>query len=202
MALATIAATLVKLYLALYTSGSADVVGFSDHINKIREFGVGVYYLKGPFNNPFNSPPFMIHALRGFGWLADKTNLWFPFWLRLVSILADLGTIGLVWKLLQRSDQRARAPLLIVLLAACPIAIVISGYHGSTDSVMIFLALLSIFVLEDSIHVWLGGAIFGMALNVKVAPLILAFAIFFYLPEIKARIKFFTSAAAVFLFWS
>src|SRR5712692_8510636 len=83
MALATIAATLVKLYLALYTSGSADVVGFSDHLNKIREFGVGVYYLKGPFNNPFNSPPFMIHALRGVGWLADKTNLWFPFWLRL-----------------------------------------------------------------------------------------------------------------------
>jgi hypothetical protein len=36
-------ATLIKLYLALYTHGSLDVAGFRDHLDKIHELGVGAY---------------------------------------------------------------------------------------------------------------------------------------------------------------
>lgn len=196
--LATILATLIKLYLALFTAGSADVAGYVDYVAKIHEFGVKAYYYKGPYNNTFNNPPFMIHALRALDWLATKTSLSFPFWLRLASTLADLGTIAVMGRVVPKFASPGRASLLLILLAACPIAIVISGYHGSTASEMVFLVVLSVYLLGNLNRVWLAGAVFGMALNVKIAPLMLALAIFLYLPELKARMKFFVAAAAVF----
>jgi hypothetical protein len=36
-------ATLIKLYLALATHGSIDIGGFLDHLQKVRELGVGAY---------------------------------------------------------------------------------------------------------------------------------------------------------------
>lgn len=197
--LATVLATLIKLYLALFTAGSADVAGYVDYVAKIHEFGVKAYYYKGPYNNTFNNPPFMIHALRALDWLALKTNLPFPFWLRLSSTLADVGTIAVMIKVVPKFASPARATLLLVLLAACPIAIIISGYHGSTASEMVFLVVLSVYLLGNLNRVLLAGAVFGMALNVKIAPLMLAPAIFLYLPDLKSRTKFFAVAVAVFL---
>jgi len=52
--------TLIKLYLAIATHGSTDVDGFTDHLLKIRQLGVGAYHVRGAFDNPFNSPPPMI----------------------------------------------------------------------------------------------------------------------------------------------
>ncbi|MEO8436559.1 MAG: hypothetical protein ABI596_16805 [Pyrinomonadaceae bacterium] len=196
--LATVLATLIKLYLALFTAGSADVAGYVDYVAKIHEFGVKAYYYKGPYNNTFNNPPFMIHVLRGLDWLATITNLPFPFWLRLTSTLADVGTIAVMIKIVPKFTSPARATLLLVLLAACPIAIIISGYHGSTASEMVFLVVLSIYLLGSLNRVWLAGAVFGLALNVKISPLMLALAIFLYLPDLKSRMKFFAATAAVF----
>jgi hypothetical protein len=74
----TLLATLIKLYLAYFTAGSADVAGYVDYVAKIHQFGVRAYYYNGPYNNTFNNPPFMIHALRALDWLATKTHLAFP----------------------------------------------------------------------------------------------------------------------------
>src|SRR5688572_31766244 len=88
LVIAVVCATLVKLYLALAPPGSLDVAAFLDHLHKVREFGVGAYRIRGAFNNPFNSPPPMIHVISFWGWLADSTSLPFRFWLRLPSVLA------------------------------------------------------------------------------------------------------------------
>ena len=195
-------ALLVKLYLAVTSEGSADVIGFADHLAKIRELGVGVYYVKGPFNNPFNSPPFIIHALRALGFLTDATRLSFSFWLRLPAILADTGSLFVVWKILNQKPSLPRSPLLLLLLALCPVSIMVSGYHGNTDPLMIFLTLLAIYLIERGERWWLAGLAFGMALNIKVAPLIFAPAICFYLPGMRARAQYFGAAAAAFILGS
>ncbi|MDX6693897.1 MAG: hypothetical protein QOF02_1500 [Blastocatellia bacterium] len=194
-------ALFVKLYLALTSEGSADVIGFADHLAKIRELGgTGVYYVKGPFNNPFNSPPFIVHALRALGFLADSTPLKFSFWLRLPAILADIGSLFVVWKILnQKPALLPRSPVLHLLLALCPISIMVSGYHGNTDPLMVFLALLAIYFIERGERWWLAGLVFGLALDIKVAPLILAPAICFYLPGTRARLQYFGAAAVVFI---
>jgi len=188
-------ATLIKLYLALYTHGSLDVAGFRDHLDKIHELGVGAYRVRGAFDNPFNSPPPMIHVIKFWGWLSQFAP--FGFWLRLPGILADICSFFLVSRLLAKlwPDRSHFWALLGMIL--CPTAILISGYHGNTDSVMIFLVLLSIYFNEKP---W-AGLIFGLALCVKVLPLAFAPAIIFCLPW-KKSFRFFSLAAATFILCS
>ncbi len=200
VALTALLALLFKLYLALTSEGSADVVGFADHLAKIRELGgTGAYYVRGPFNNPFNSPPFMIHVIKAWGWLNETTGINFSFWLRLPGILADTGSLILAWRLLKLAPLLPRSPWLLLLLAVCPVSMMVSGYHGSTDSLMIFFVLASIYLIEKGERLWLAGLALGLAVNIKVAPLMLAPAIYFYLPAMRKRIAYFGVAAAVFL---
>ncbi len=196
LAIALGCATLLKLYLALAPEGSLDTAGFLDHLQKIRSLGVGAYLVRGAFNNPFNSPPAMIHAIRLWGWLADTTGIPFRFWLRLPSVLADLGSFFLVARWLTKLWPNKNHGGVLMCLALCPTAILISGYHGNTDSVMIFLVLLSLYSTETP---WLAGVVFGLALCVKVVPLVFVPAIFLYLPGWSKRLIFFGVAGLVFV---
>jgi hypothetical protein len=210
--LAASLACLFKLYLALFTEGTLDAAAFADHLAKIEQLGgVGAYHVRGAFNNPFNSPPFVIHFLKTLGWLTAQTKLPFAFWLRLPCVLADAGSLIIVWKLLelshaarqQRDDNKGT--WLLVTLALSPVSIIISGFHGNTDPLMIFFVLLSAYLLEtrggdaDNMRVILAAIAFGIALNFKVAPLIFAPALWFYLPRLLKRVEYFAVAALVFL---
>jgi hypothetical protein len=196
LAIALVCATLLKVYLALAPEGSLDTAGFLDHLQKIRSLGVGAYLIRGAFNNPFNSPPAMIHVIRLWGWLADTSGIPFRFWLRLPSVLADLGSFVLVARWLTKLWPNKNHSPVLMCLALCPTAILISGYHGNTDSVMIFLVLLSLYSVETP---WLAGMVFGLALCVKVVPLVFVPAIFLYLPSWSKRLIFFGVAGLVFV---
>lgn len=199
---ALIGATVFKLYLALATQGSLDADGFLDHLQKIRELGVGAYNVRGAFNNPFNSPPPMIHLIKLWGWLADSTGIRFQFWLRLPSILADIGTFVLVASFLRKVWPTKISFGVLLALAVCPTAILISGYHGNTDSLMIFLVVLSIYFVETDRLQWLAGIVFGLAVCVKVLPLCFLPAVFFYQDGLRRRLQFFAAAALTFVLCS
>jgi hypothetical protein len=191
-------ATLLKLYLALKTYGSADVLGYEDYLIKIRTLGgIGSYYAGGAYGNPFNVPPLNIPVIRAMGWMADVTGLPFRFWLRLPCIVADLGSLALVWKLLELSGLKSKAAL--ILLALCPASIMISGFHGNSDPVMIFFVLLSIYLLEKRQAVWLAGIAFGAAMSIKVVPLIFTPAFIFFLPTMRERARFVIVVGGLFL---
>ncbi|HKZ03229.1 MAG TPA: hypothetical protein VJ180_13375 [Pyrinomonadaceae bacterium] len=192
------AALSLKLYLALTTDGSLDVPGFEDWREKVQQFGVlGTYHRIGKFNNPFNHTPFVPQLLRTMGFLTESTPLPFKFWLRLPAILADTGSLLLVWKILEQSRLKFR-PSTLVLMAACPISILVSGFHGQVDPVMIFFLLLSLYLIESGRASWLAGIAFGMSMSIKVVPIIFAPAIFFYLSTLRERIVFFLSAGLFF----
>jgi hypothetical protein len=71
-------ALIVKLYFALTTLGTNDVLTWQSFLNNIREFGgIGTYQRPGIFGDPFNHPPFMIHVLKVLGFLSDISRL--PF---------------------------------------------------------------------------------------------------------------------------
>jgi hypothetical protein len=188
-------ATLIKLYLASTTHGTTDVDGFTDQLIKIRELGVGTYHIRGIFNNAFNHPPPMIHVLKALGFIADITGWPFRFWLRLLPTLADIGSVLLMWRLLQ--NRKDRFPL-VLALAVSPISIIINGYHGNTDGFMMMFVLLSIYLVEIKAASLLAGLAFGMACSVKVVPLMLVPAVILYLPNLRSRAKF--SAAAILFF--
>ena len=196
--LCALAATVVKIFLALRSSGSLDVFAFKEFLTNIREVGgIGTYYRRGLAGNPFTYLPFMIHAVHGMGFLADATHLPFRFWLRFPSALADLGSLFLIWKMAERLPALKLAPVALLLVAVYPGSILISGFHGNTDAVMIFFLLLSIYLLTVKHLPWLAGAAFGMALNIKIVPLVFAPAIFLFLPDLRTRLKFFGMATAV-----
>lgn len=192
-------ATLLKLYLALATSGSADVLGYEDYLVKIRSVGgIAAYYAGGAYGNPFNVPPLNIAVIRVMGWLADTTGLPFRFWLRLPCILADIGSFVIVWQLLERTTFKSKSTTFL-LFALCPAAIMISGFHGNSDPVMIFFVLLSIYLLEKRHTVWLAAIALGAAMSIKVVPLIFLPAFIFYLSTIRQRLSLLLITCAVFL---
>ena len=156
-------ATIIKLVLAWITIGTNDVVTWRAFAINAKLCGVCVYNLPSPYGDPFNHPAFLIHFLR----VLPDTD-WFPFWLRLPSILADIGTIFLVSNLLPNLSRGA-----LLLLALNPISILISGFHGNTDPIMVFWVLAAIYSVKKE-NFWLAGMAFGMAVNIKVVPLLLS----------------------------
>ena len=221
--LITLTAAALKLWLALTTYGTSDVWYWEVYLATTRELGaIALYHT----DEHFNHPPFTTHALLWLGALADLTRLPFPFWLRLPAIVADVVSVALAWRLLthwravlaEPEFSRARAEarpltgsgrtamhvalLSLALLAAAPASVMVSGFHGNTDPVVMCFVLLAIVFWElrrrtplgAALGAALAGAAFGMALNVKVIPLIFLPAFFLYLGG-WWRLLFLTCAA-------
>ena len=183
-------ATLVKLYLALFTFGTNDVSTWQSFLVNIRNVGgAAAYHLPGNYRDPFVHPPFMVHVLVVLGWIADKTGIGFPFLLRFPGILADIGSVFLTYRLRSVGAIKCH-PFSLVAMALCPISIFISGFHGNTDPVMIFFVILSLYLIQTKHSTVGGGIFFGMALNMKVVPLILGPAFLFHLKSWRARMIF------------
>ncbi len=149
----------VKIVIAVTTYGTNDTATWAGFVWKIRESGgIGLYHEVSFFNHP----PFMIHALQLIDLVASKTGAPFAFWLRLPAIFADVGSTYLVWKILALAADTAASPLALMLMAAAPASIMISGFHGNTDAEMIFFVLLSIYLVDRMSPAWIAGGTLGM----------------------------------------
>jgi hypothetical protein len=185
------AAVLVELVLAWRTHGTNDVAAFHQYMEERARFGAEATYANDP---DFNHPPFIFHFLLALSGFVAATGLPFAFCLRLPAILASLASFVLVAELAPPS--RARHALL-ALVAAAPAAIMIAGFHGNTDPVMVFFVLFSAYLLERGRPAWLAGAAMGAALNIKVVPLVFLPAVFLWLPSLRPRLQFFAGAASI-----
>ena len=194
----------VKCYSALVTVGSGDMPLWERFLASIREHGaISTYYSgglyvspHGNYINPFNHPPFIAHFLRFVGGLADLTGLPFRFWFRLITSVADIGSALILYRLLRISDLFHPVPFLLYLLA--PATLIISGYHGNTDTLMIFFLLLAIYATQTGRAAWICGLAFGMALNIKLVPIAVAPAFIFFLPDWRKRVEFVVVAGLIF----
>jgi tetratricopeptide (TPR) repeat protein len=91
----------------------------------------------------------------------------------------------------------------LLLLAAAPPLILISGFHGNTDAVMVFFLLLSVYLTERGRSSWASGASFGLSVSIKVVPLMFVPVMFLYLGNHRKRFEFFAATGAVLLLgWS
>ncbi len=189
----------IKLLLALKTYGTNDVYSYEQFAFWSKYLGGSLYR----YDPLFNHPPSMIHILQGMHWLARSTGLSFSFWLRLPAILADAANLWLVWKMLAERVRESSIHWALVLLAICPALIMISGFHGNTDSVVMFFVLLSVYLVKNDSSAWASGAALGLAHCVKLYPLIAAPAILLNLRGWNRRVKFCSAAALVLLVgWS
>ena len=186
---AAIVGLIVKIVIDATTFGTNDVLAWQNFLAEAHQFGgIGLYRMDAQFNHP----PFIITFLHGIGRAARISGLPFQFWIRLPAIVADLGSLVLVYRIAERELLRVRTSTL-VLLALAPASIMISGFHGNTDPVMIFFTLLSIYFLDRQWPLAAGLAA-GMSLNIKVAGVIFLPAIFFAFAGYRARGKFLAAA--------
>jgi hypothetical protein len=196
----------LKIVLAVNTYGTNDVIFWEGNLAKIRSDGGLALYRDGVqiirngalyHTEPFNQPPFMIHLLRIWGWVADLTGLPLRFWLRATGALADLGSLALVWRILVRSQGLKPTLPGLLLVALSPVSIMVSGFHGNTDPIMIFFVLLSVDCIESGRPAWLAGAALGMAMNIKIVPVLFVPAAILFLPSMRRRIEFAVGLGAV-----
>jgi hypothetical protein len=190
-----ILALLLKLLIAATTIGTNDVDAFFNFLRKYHGWGAVFLYEGDP---TFNHPPFLIRILQGVRLAANGTGVPFPFWMRVPAILADFGSLLLVtWLLRERMGERS-VRLALGLMAIAPTSVMVSGFHGNTDSLVFFFVLLSLILLDSPGLTALAGAAMGMAINVKIVPVVLWPALCLWLPDLRRRLVYFGGAVAVF----
>lgn len=192
----------LKAWLAFKTAGAPDITVWKDFLLHVKQCGVCVYetggvmqHPRGTRLNPFNHPPFIIHFLRFVDFISTVSGVRFETAFRLITSIVDVASAVVVYKLLRREGFFRPLTFLLYLLA--PATIIISGYHGNTDTVMIFFVLLTALLIERSA---LAGVAFGMALSIKIVPVMFIPAFLLYLT--KDRRWFIAAAFATFLIGS
>jgi hypothetical protein len=197
-----------KVVLALYTFGCFDALIWQRDLEALRAHGVPALYRGGAtyysvedrllISQPFIHPPFMIHVLHFWDSLSKLTRLPMQFWMRLCCAVADVASLLLLAGIL----RRARGDKILErlgLVAISPTSILISGFHGNTDPIMMAFVVAAIYSLERFRTPWVAGAALGVALNVKLAALIFVPAIGLSVPGIRRKFEFTGAAAVTFL---
>ena len=167
-------ATVVKLEIAARTVGTNDVGYWGAFAQGVRRFGpVGIY--GHDFRVPvYNHGPLAGWMLEAINWLLDRGITSFQFLIRVPACLADFVTALLVFELVRVVRPAREAALAAVLVVCSPVLIVVSGFHGNTDPVFVMFALLSAYLLIVRGWALAAGVAFGLAVSIKLVPIVLA----------------------------
>lgn len=177
-------ASLFKIGIALATLGTNDVIAFYEFAKALETHGLNWTYEHSIL---FNHPPLVGYFLRGLAWLDHQpffrqNGLTFPFLLRLPGIIADFGVVLLVLAVVREYPHLRPPRWALLLFAASPVSIMVSGFHGNTDSIMVlFLVLASITALRG--RPLLCGLFLALSCQVKIIPLLLLPIFFFFWVE-------------------
>jgi len=185
VALALIA-LMLKLMIAFNTIGTNDAATFYCFGKALNENGLEWTYRHSMY---FNHPPLIAYYLRGIYALTEQRwcqdiGIHFPFLLRLPGIIADFLVV-LVLLRLTKTDLRIPTWAL-ALFALSPVSLMVSGFHGNTDPVMVmFLLLASWFCLRGKPICC--GLFLALSCQIKIIPLVLLpIFFFFWLPRRQA----------------
>jgi 4-amino-4-deoxy-L-arabinose transferase-like glycosyltransferase len=161
----------LKAVIAARTYGTNDIRHWTDFVNGVAERGpVGVYGIT--FERSFyNHPPVIGYFL----WLVDlgrQHGIGLGFSIRSVASLADVGSALLVFEILRRRRSLREASWAAALVAASPVLVIISGFHGNTDPIFVLFTLLALYLLADRDKPLAGGLSMGIAIGIKIVPVV------------------------------
>ncbi|MDB6174988.1 MAG: rane protein [Chthoniobacteraceae bacterium] len=169
-------ALLAKLYCAATTFGTNDTGLFAIYAEALYDAGLETTYAT---SQHFNHTPLLSSALMVLHFTAKMFGLSFPLLLRLPGILADLVTSLMLWRLLERHLPKRLNPAWCSLFALNPLSLMVSGYHGNFDSLLaMFLFLAAYHCITGRVEI--SALFFALAINVKIAPIILSPVFFFF----------------------
>ncbi|MET3806174.1 hypothetical protein ABIB25_003183 [Nakamurella sp. UYEF19] len=179
-------AFLLKVMLAFRTYGTGDIGRWQVFADGVRSSGpVGVYALTWP-SAFYNHPPAIGYFLQFVNGMQDL-GVSLGATIRVTASLADVVTAFVVFELLRRRTTLVRAMSSGVLVAVSPVLFTVSGYHGNTDPIFTMLTLLSVWLLADRDRPLLAGMSMGLALGVKIIPIVAVPALLVYAATLGAR---------------
>jgi hypothetical protein len=151
----------LRIYCFVFTNGTGDMDDWEDHAQQVRDRGLIGYYHANSFAN---HPPFISKVGALILQIATATGIPFRILFRAPFALLDAGNAFLLFSLLPESRWR-------FLATACywlsPAAILISAYHGNTDTAVAFFLLLTVWLATKQ-RILSSGAAFGASLWVKL----------------------------------
>ncbi|HEV3243004.1 MAG TPA: glycosyltransferase family 87 protein [Chthoniobacterales bacterium] len=194
-------ALILKLAIAYSTIGTNDAVLFYGFAKVLSEHGLEWTYQHSRY---FNHPPLTAYYLLGIYALTEQRwcqdiGIHFPFLLRLPGIIADFLVVGV---LLRMSKIDVRIPTwALALFALSPVSLMVSGFHGNTDPVMVLLLAYAVWMCLRNRPV-LAGIFFALSCQIKIVPLLFLPAfVFFWLSQRKSRDFLISGAVATCLLW-
>jgi hypothetical protein len=188
-----LAATSLKLFIASRTYGSNDVLYWETFLREANSWGGLGLYRGEPL---FNHPPLMVRFIRILGELAAVTHVPLGFWLRAASSTADVGTFFAVVGIARAAAMQVSGWTL-ALLAIAPASIMIAGFHGNTDPIMVLFVVLAVLFAVRGQPAWMVGLAIGMAVNVKLAAIVFAPALVFSMADWRLRLTLAGAAAVI-----
>ncbi len=198
---AAVLALALKLAWAATSTGTNDTMVFF-------MFGMGVHQegLLELYKYPlFNHTPFIGTLVGAFFSIADsfasqtQRGPLFALLLRTPGILADFGSVLAMLWIRRRTGQPPWWAL--VLFALSPVSLMVSGYHGNVDSLMVFALTLAACACVARQPALCGLALAG-ALQVKVVAMLVAPALLaWWWQQGRAREFFLTTAVVTLTGW-
>ena len=178
----------LRIYCVFGTGGTGDMDDWEDHARQVHDRGLIGYYHANSFAN---HPPFISEIGSVILQTSVTTHIPFRILFRGLFALLDAANAFLLFMLLPADRRR-------LLLTACywisPAAIIISSFHGNTDTAVAFFLLLAIYLARDSRTVRSGIA-FGAGLWVKLPGILALPALILLLRSWRARGVFVLAAA-------
>jgi hypothetical protein len=195
-------ALMLKLVIAFNTVGTNDAVAFYQFGKALNENGLEWTYRHNIY---FNHPPLIAYYLRGIYLLTEQRwcqdlGIHFPFLLRLPGIIADFLVVLI---LLRLTKMELHIPTwALALFALSPVSLMVSGFHGNTDPVMVmFLMLASLCCLRGK-SVWCAlFAAFSCEIKI-ISLLLLPIFFFFWMSRNRARSFSLAFLSGSFAFWA
>jgi hypothetical protein len=198
--LAFVAMTL-KLAIAYNTIGTNDAVFFYGFAKVLNENGLEWTYQHSRY---FNHPPLTAYYLRGIYTLTEQRwcqdiGIHFPFLLRLPGIIADFLVVLILLRVAKKDFKIPSWAL--ALFAISPVSLMVSGFHGNTDSVMLLLLVCAVWMCLRN-RPALAGVFFALSCQIKIVPLLFLPAfVFFWMSQHRSRGFLISGTITTFLLW-
>lgn len=178
--IAAFIALVLKLVIAFNTIGTNDVVRFYQFAASLSDGGLEQTYRQMA---AFNHPPLVAYFLTAIFRLAQQpwvagAGISFAFLLRLPGIVADFVVVCLLLRLKKQEPQLHLPLWALLVFALSPVSIMVSGFHGNTDPVMVLFLILATTAAMRGRPIWC-GILFALSCQIKIIPVLLLPAFFF-----------------------
>jgi hypothetical protein len=177
----------LRIYCVLVTNGTSDMEDWEDHAQQVVNRGLIGYYHANSFAN---HPPFISEVAAWILRVSVATHIPFRILFRTPFALMDAGNAWLLFLLLPQDRWRFFATACYWL---SPAAILISAYHGNTDTAIAFFVLFAIWLATKQ-RVIGSGVTFGASLWIKLPSILTIPAFLILFRRWRLRVLFLLAA--------